>query len=421
MRDWLHKYFFELGLGSDRAGLAVDGVEVVIVALAAFLALRITQKVALRAIQKIALKTSSDWDDRLVKHKVFRRLAHVIPAIVIFAAAPACFVSATVIDWARRGAELYSLIAILAALSAVLTVGHEIYRTYEISLRFPIQVYVQGARVVLFSAAAIIGTSILTNQSPLLLLSGLGAMAAVILLITKDSIQSLVAGVQLVSNDMVRVGDWIEMPQFGADGDIVAITLPTVKVQNWDKTISMIPTYALASQSFKNWRGMSESGGRRIKRSIYLDISSIQFCDGEMLKHLQEIDLLRDFIQTRSLELDRINKEQAVTESVPVNGRRLTNVGVFRQYMVLYLRSHPKINQDLTLLVRQLQPTDRGLPLQFYAFSADTAWVAYEDVQSDIFDHVFASLPQFGLKAFQPPTGSDAIEALAPLRYAESS
>ena len=400
----------------ETAAVTISAVDIVGLALAAAASYYIAQKSFVRLIQRVAAKTQTHWDDRLVEKKAFRRFAHVVPAIVIHALAPLAVTSEAVVLWARRGAEIYMLAAVLTTANVVLSVGLDIYNTYEIARRFPIQVYVQVVRILLVSASVIIAVSIVTGQSPVLLLSGLGAMTAILLLMSKDSIQGLVAGVQLVSNDMVRVGDWIEMPQYGADGDVIAITLNTVKVQNWDKTISMIPTYSLVAGSFKNWRGMSESGGRRIKRSIYLDISSVRFCDAKTIAQFKEIDLLREYVEIKEAELSDYNRKHGVTESVLANGRRLTNVGVFRQYLVGYLRSHPMINEELTLIVRQLQPSEHGLPLELYAFSANKEWVAYEGIQSDIFDHIFAALPNFGLRAFQTPTGEDAVRALATLR-----
>ena len=416
MIEWIHSRLVDWGMAPDTATFTVNALDIAGLALTAFVAYHVAQKSLVRLIQRVASKTRTHWDDRLVEKKAFRRFAHVVPAIVIYSLAPLAVTSEAVVLWARRGAEIYILVAVLATANVVLSVGLDIYNTYEIARRFPIQVYVQVVRILLVATALIVAISIVTGQSPVLLLSGLGAMTAILLLISKDSIQGLVAGVQLVSNDMVRVGDWIEMPQYGADGDVIAITLHTVKVQNWDKTISMIPTYSLVAGSFKNWRGMAESGGRRIKRSIYLDISSVRFCDAEMIARFKEIELLREYIGRKEAELVEYNRNHEVTESMPVNGRRMTNVGMFRQYLVGYLRTHPMINEELTLIVRQLQPSEHGLPLELYAFSANKEWVAYEGIQSDIFDHIFAALPNFGLRAFQAPSGEDAVRALAPLR-----
>lgn len=415
MRDRIHALYVKMGLPADAAGWATEALDVLGVALLAVVSYFVTQRILIRIIHKLVAKTESDWDDRLVKARFFRRISQVVPALVIHALTPLMFTTEGLVEWTQRAAELYMLAAVLATANLLLTVSLEIYNTYDVARRFPIHVYIQGVKILLAAAAAIIAVSILTGQHPLILLSGLGAMTAILLLISRDSIQGLVAGVQLVSNDMVRVGDWIEMPQEGADGDVIAITLHTVKVQNWDKTISTIPTYKLVSESFKNWRGMEQARGRRIKRSIYIDISTVQFCDREMIDRLRQIELLRDYIDSKLEELSAHNDAASGAEKVPINGRQLTNLGLFRQYIVHYLRNHPKVNNGLTMIVRHLQPTEHGIPLQVYAFSSNTQWVPYEGIQSDIFDHLLACMPEFGLEAFQTPSGQDAIAALAPL------
>lgn len=416
MTEWIRDRFAAMGLPAGLEHAATEATTVGMLLLAAMASYFLAKRILLRLIHRVAKRTAFAWDDKLVDEHVFDRISHLAPAIVIHVFAPAASESAALALWMQRAADIYMLVAVLAAANAVLTAVVEIYETHEIARRFPIRVYIQVVRILLAATATIIAISILTGQSPLLLLSGLGAMTAILLLISKDSIQGLVAGVQLVANDMVRVGDWVEVPKYGADGDVIAITLPTVKIQNWDKTISTIPTYAFVADSFKNWRGMAESAGRRIKRSILLDITSIRFCDSELLARLRKIDLLRDYVDSKAAEVADHNRERAVSESTPVNGRRLTNVGMFRQYLVSYLRAHPEVNRDLTLIVRHLQPTNHGLPLEVYAFSANKEWAAYEGIQSDIFDHVYAALPEFDLRAFQTPTGQDAIAALAPLR-----
>jgi miniconductance mechanosensitive channel len=232
-------------------------------------------------------------------------------------------------------------------------------------------------------------------------------LAAVLMLVFKDSILGFIAGIQLSANNMVRIGDWISMPGNNADGTIIEITLNTVKVKNWDQTISTIPIYSLVSDSFINWRGMEESGGRRIKRSISIDMKSVKFCTEKMLDKLKKIQLIIDYINDKQKEIKEFNKKHNVDESVSVNGRRLTNVGVFRKYVEEYLKQHPKIHNDMTFLVRQLQPTEKGLPVEIYVFSNDQKWANYEAIQSDIFDHILAIIPEFELKIFQNPTGDD--------------
>ena len=253
----------------------------------------------------------------------------------------------------------------------------------------------------------IIIISILSNKSPLYLLSGIGALTAVLMLVFKDTILSFVSSIQITSNDLFKVGDWVEAPQFGADGDVKDIALHTVKIQNWDKTISIIPTHKLIDSSFKNWRGMSESGGRRIKRSINIDVNSIKFCTESMLERYEKFDLIKEYIKNKLSEIEGHNISKDVTHEALVNGRALTNIGTFRAYIFAYLKNHPKIHQDMTFLIRQLAPTENGVPIQIYVFINDTNWVNYESVQSDIFDHFLAIAPEFDLRVFQNPTGND--------------
>jgi miniconductance mechanosensitive channel len=265
----------------------------------------------------------------------------------------------------------------------------------------------QTVKLIATALTGILLVSLLMDKSPLILLSGLGALSAVLLLVFKDPILGLVAGIQLSANNMLSVGDWLEMPKYGADGDVVDIALTTVKVRNWDKTITTIPTYALISDSFKNWRGMTEAGGRRIKRSIYLQMSSIEFLDEKTLTHLYKAELLAPYLEERLAQIKDTNTSSKTDMSILLNGRRLTNVGTFRQYLVSFLKSHPKIHQDMTLLVRQLQSTNLGLPIEIYAFTNTTNWNEYENIQSDIFDHIIAVLREFNLQVHEGPTGQD--------------
>jgi miniconductance mechanosensitive channel len=290
------------------------------------------------------------------------------------------------------------------AISALLNGCLDIYRKFAISKEIPIRSFVQVAKLILFVITAIILMSILLDKNPIYFLSGLGAITAVLMLIFKDAILGLVAGVQLAANRMVARGDWIEMPKYGADGNVVDIALTTVKVQNWDNTITTVPTYALISDSFKNWRGMQESGGRRIKRSLKIDINTVRFCDEAHLKELRKIDLLSDYLKEREAEIAKERSAHKGSGDHHINARALTNLGTFRAYVRAYVKNHPLIHQELTVLVRQLASTENGLPLEIYVFSKDKDWVAYEGLQADIFEHVFAILPAFKLRAFQRGT-----------------
>jgi miniconductance mechanosensitive channel len=299
------------------------------------------------------------------------------------------------------------ILAVVLSVGSVLTAANAIYSTRPEHKERPIKGYLQVVKILLYVAACVVIVATLMDRSPWLFLSGIGAMTAVLLLIFKDTILSLVASIQLTSNEMVRVGDWIEMPQLGADGDVIDVALHTVKVQNWDKTITTIPTHKLISESFKNWRGMSDSGGRRIKRSLFLDLNTIRFLEAEEIERFGRFALLKDYIGEKREELAEFNQQPGRDLSLRADTRQLTNVGTLRAYIVNYLRAHPSIRQDMTLIVRQRDPGPNGLPLEIYTFTNDTRWAAYEDIQSDIFDHILAIVPEFGLRVFQTPSGHD--------------
>lgn len=397
------------GYGMSEPGISYlsNLIMVVFIAAVTVLAHFIVKKIVLKTIAHMIRNNRFTWDKIMLEKKVFHNLSHLVPAIIINYSAPIFPPYQVLIE---KAAGTYMIIVIIMVFSALLNACDAIYRSYEVSKIRPIKGYIQVAKIFLFIIGGIVVISNLIGKNPAIILSGLGALSAVLMLIFKDSILGLVAGVQLSSNDMVRVGDWIEMPKYNADGDVIDITLNTVKVMNFDKTITMIPSYALISDSFKNWRGMQESGGRRIKRSIFIDTSSIRFCTKEMIDEFLKIHYLSDYVTSRLNEIDAYNMEHQINTESQVNGRQLTNVGVFREYIHRYLKNHPKIHQDMTLIVRQLAPGDNGLPLEIYAFSNDTNWAVYESVQADIFDHIFAVAPTFGLRAFQNPTGHDIAQ-----------
>lgn len=292
-----------------------------------------------------------------------------------------------------------------------LTYANEVYERLPRSRNRPIKGFVQVVKILVLCGAAIIIISVLIDQSPLLLLSGLGAITAVLLLVFKDTILSLVASVQLTTNDMLRVGDWIEMPSLNADGDVIDISLHTVKVQNFDKTIAYIPTYRLVSDSYRNWRGMSESGGRRIKRSLVIDQNTIRFLSDAEVENLARLKLLKEYLATKRDEIAEWNAKELSGDDAPVNARRLTNIGTLRAYIAAYLKWHPRTGDGFTMLVRQLDPTPLGLPIELYCFTDTTTWGEYEAIQADIFDHLMAIVPEFGLRVFQEPSGFDVREA----------
>jgi len=345
---------------------------------------------------------------------IVTRLASIVPALIVSRGIEAVpHLPAGLVTVARNVASAVIILTIVLALNAALNLVNALYLRRPDAASRPIKGYLQVVKILLFAAAAILIVAVLMDQSPLLLLSGLGAMAAVLMLVFKDTILSLVASVQLSSNDMLRVGDWIEMPQLHADGDVIDIALHTVKVQNWDKTITTIPTYRLIGESFKNWRGMTESGGRRIKRSLLIDQTSVRFLSDEERQGLRRFALIDSYLDQKQAELDAWNASLAEGGHHPINSRRVTNLGTFRAYVIAYLRAHGDIAQGMTLLVRQLQPTPQGLPLEIYCFTSTTAWSAYEGIQADIFDHLLAVLGEFGLRLFQEPSGFDMRRMLA--------
>lgn len=350
-------------------------------------------------------QTRFEWDDIVLGRGAFDKLSYLAPAMVV-----AAFPDPIPLDNAstHRIVTAYVIVVVALALSNLLSAANDIYERYvEFAKERPIKGYIQVVKLLMIIVAVVVVLATVLDRSPVVLLSGLGAMTAVLLLIFRDTILSFVASIQIASNDMVRIGDWIEMPQYGADGDVVDIALHTIKVQNWDKTITTIPTHKLIADSFQNWRGMQDSGGRRIKRQVYIDQSSVRFCDEDMLKRFEGIQHLTEYVRTKREELERSNLDEQVQLSEPVNGRRMTNLGTFRAYVLSYLLQHPEIHQDMTLLVRQLEPTSCGIPIQIYCFTTDIRWASYERIQADIFDHLLAVVPEFGLRVFQHPTGQD--------------
>ena len=368
----------------------------------------IAKRLLAGAAHTFARRTSFTWDDVLVEHNVFGRLAQIVPALIVFVGVP--FIPDLpegVLLLMRNVAMAFMVLMLTLALTALLSATNSIYAESPIAKERPLKGFVQLLQIIVWVFGGIMIIAALLDRSPLLLLSGFGAMTAILLLVFKDTILSLVASVQLTAQDMVRVGDWIEMPQFGADGDVIDVQLHTVTVQNWDKTVTTIPTHRLISDSFKNWRGMSQTGARRIKRSIYIDVSSIRFQTREEVAHFTRFALLKDYIETKKQELSDYNKGLETEVDAEVNRRRLTNIGTFRAYAYNYLQNHPRIHKGMTLLVRQLGPGPEGLPLEIYCFTNTTQWAAYEDIQSDIFDHLLAVVPEFGLRLYQKPAGSD--------------
>ncbi|WP_088331597.1 mechanosensitive ion channel family protein [Lacimicrobium sp. SS2-24] len=364
-------------------------------------------------LTRLVLHSKATWDDQLQSHNFFKRSAHLVPGVLIYLLAPLLFAhTPLLLETLQKFSFIYILVTSLLMFSAILNTIEDAYNASSLAKRMPITGFIQVAKLILAIIAIILIVSSLLGKSPVLIMSGLGAVTAIVLLVFKDAILGFVAGVQIAANRMVNTGDWIELPKYGADGEVLELGLTTVKVRNWDKTISTVPTYALIGDSVKNWRGMQESGGRRIKRAIYLDIHTVRFCDQTMLDNWEKIRFIKSYINDKKQELAKYNKDNDITEQDLLNARRLTNIGTLRAYMLRYLEHHPKLRKDMTLMVRQLAPTELGVPMEVYCFSADTNWVAYEGIQSDLFDHFLAMLPIFGLRAYQRV--SDQHQSLPP-------
>ncbi len=376
----------------------------------------IARRIFLSIIHRASSKSETKWDDVLVEKKFFRYLANLIPAYIVYIITPLVFedfpkTSGTVQNILLVCMTIFVIMAVNAFLNGVAV----IYQDFSVAKTKPIKGYVQIAKIFVFFIGAIVILANLFGKNPLGLLGGLGAFSAVLMLVFKDPILGFVAGIQLSVNKMLMPGDWITMPKFDTDGTVIDIALTTVKVQNWDKSISTIPTYSLITDSFKNWKGMEESEGRRIKRSVNVDIKSIKFCTPQMLEKFSKIEYLTDYVLRTQKELEAYNSSRKVDDSIMVNGRRQTNIGVFRAYLLGYLQNHPDINDDMTFMVRQLQPTEKGLPIEIYVFSKQKEWVKYEALQSDIFDHVLAVISEFDLRIYQNRTGDDIVNVVTDL------
>ena len=409
LRDWL----IGQGLSGDAVGLLMLVADMGMVLVLAFIADTMTRRVVVRYAQRVASRSLAHWDDHIARHRVLVRLSHVSPAVVVYYLAIPALADYPQVQLVVRQLSLIFMIATVAlAVDGSLNAVTEIVRATGRARGLPVTGVAQVAKLLLFGIAAISVISLVLNRSPLLMLSGLGAVSAVLMLVFRDAILGFVAGIQISVNDMVHRGDWIEMPSHGADGDVIEVGLTTVKVQNFDKTICTIPTYALISESFRNWRGMSESGGRRIKRAISIDMNSVRFCTEEMLARYTRIRYIAEHVEKKRAAVENWNAEQGIDRADYANGRRLTNLGTFRAYIVAYLHHHPMVHDDMTFLIRYLAPTEHGLPIEVFVFSRDQNWVRYETIQADIFDHLLAIVPEFDLRVFQNPSGAAVERAL---------
>lgn len=404
VKEWL----MSLGMSNDLTSVFRDLTDFVLLLITITIVYQLAKLFILKVLRKITQRSSAKWDDAMYKNKVFHKIALLIPPVLFDIFAPYTLGEfPEFLKWSMMINQVILIFSVIALANKFVDSLYEIYQNFEISRSKPLKGYMQVIKIIFYIIGALIVISLLFNKSPLYLLTGLGAFSAVLLLIFKDPILGLVAGIQISANDMVRQGDWIVLPKSGADGTVTEISLTTVKVQNWDKSITMIPAYSLVSDSFINWRGMEEAGVRRIKRSINIDMNSVKFCTPEMLERFRNIKLISEYIDQKQTELTQYNSENEIDNSILVNGRRQTNLGVFRAYVAEYVKSNPYLEPNVTMLVRQLQPGESGLPLEVYVFSKIQDWQPYEDIQSDIFDHILAAIPEFELSVFQNPTGGD--------------
>ncbi len=393
--------------------LLVYGITLIIILAIGFAVRALLNFIIVRVVKRTTKRTNSKWGEILLRKKTFHRITYIVFPIVIksfFNTFPEQS------DFWKTLIDLLSTIVAVVAVSALINAADEIYRSYEISRIKPIRGILQVAKVILYVVAGVILISQLMGKSPLVLLSGLGAMTAVLTLVFKDAILGFVAGIQLSSNNMLHIGDWIEMPGHSANGTVIELSLTTVKVENFDQTITTVPAYSLVSEPFINWRSMQNSGARQIKRSIYIDAAKIKPCDEEMLERLSKIHLLKDHMQNKQIEISKDNAQHGYDLSVSVNGRRLTNIGVFRAYMLAYIKHHPGIKKDMIMMVRQLSSNGTGVPLEVYAFANTVNFAEYEMIQSDIFDHLYSIVDEFGLSVFQQPSGSDIRDGLTSIK-----
>ncbi|MBO5809880.1 MAG: mechanosensitive ion channel [Bacteroidales bacterium] len=409
----LNNLFHKIGLSENLSSFIAEIISFISLILLAFIAYYIVHLAVKKVIYVFIEKSQSERDDILIKNKVFKRLCLIVPAYII-----RNFITTALPSYPTLAAtiivvtKIYEVFIYSRVLDAILTTLNEIYDTYEISKSKPIKGFIQVLKTIIYIICLLLVIAILTQKQLSNILIGLGTLSAVLMLVFKDPILGFVGGIQLTINDMLRIGDWIVMEKSKADGEVLEIGLTTVKVQNWDKTITTIPTYSLISDSFTNWRGMENSGGRRIARSFVIDIDTIKFCTPEMLERFKKFQLVSQYIIDKEKEIEEYNKSNNIDDSNLVNGRRQTNIGIFRAYLNAYLANCPYINKDMTFMVRQLSPTENGVPIQIYAFSSNKAWISYENIQSDIFDHVFAVVTMFDLKIYQKPSSNSLMSSI---------
>jgi miniconductance mechanosensitive channel len=412
MNELISIWLSEQGLSEEYLASVSIIVGVGVIFLVASISYYIAKHQILTLVNKVIIKSKNTWDDTLIEHNVLNRMTLLLPFVLIL------FLTPLILEANNIASTLLILLSkilltfqIAYSISAVLNVSRSIYKESAKQRFLPLNAIIQIIKLALYLVMSIVIVSLIINRSPVYLLSGLGALTAVLLLVFQDTIKGLVASIQISANRMVVTGDWVELPKYGADGDVIEIGLNTVKIQNFDKTITTVPTYALISDSFKNWRNMYHTGARRIKRTVIIDIGSINFYSVEKVNQLTNAHLLQGYLSDKKQEIELIEQnkknDDAAQSLIPMNKRQLTNIGTFRAYITKYLQQNFNVRDDLTCMVRQLTATQTGLPLEIYCFANTTNWLEYEAIQADIFDHLFAIAPQFDLRIFQHPSGHD--------------
>ncbi len=406
--DIISELIGKVGIPVQWANIMGAVISLLLLFILSYLSFRLTWVIAKRILIPVFQRSKNKFDDLLIKHRLFRRISYLVPTIILYYfIQDSIFATPVLVSIIRRILEVIFVLIIVLIVDSVLSSLNDYYDRFEFSKDHPIKSLVQIIKIILYLFGSLFAIATLLHRDLNSLFIGLGTLSAVLMLVFRDPILGFVGGLQLIFNKMIRIGDWISMPQYHADGTVLEITLTTVKVQNWDKTIVTIPTYSLISNSFQNWRGMEESGGRRIKRAIYIDMDSVHFVNEEELVRFRKIKMLRPYLEKKEKEIEAYNKKFNMDPEVLVNGRRQTNLGIFRAYLKAYLSNREDIRNDMTFLVRHLPPSEKGIPIEIYVFTKTTEWAAYEDIQADIFDLVLAVLPEFGLRVYQFPKSGD--------------
>lgn len=401
---FVKEMLIDRGISEVVAGYLSFSIELILLIIICILANFITKRVVLNIISKTVYKNNIKWDDFLVERKVFHRISNIVPFVIIYISSP---IFGSFEEVIQRTSQAIILVISILVISAILNAIDDVYKTYPISKIRPITGTLQIVKILSCILIGIALAATLSGTNPIAILSGIGVLSALISIIFKDPILGFVAGIQLTTNDMIRIGDWVEMTKYGANGHVIEIHLSTIKIQNFDQTIVSVPAYAFMSDSFKNWRGISEAGGRRIMRSILIDISSIKFCSEEMIEHFKKINYLKHYIADKEKEFKKHNNESKHDTNFLINGKHLTNIACFRAYIEEYLKSNSRISKEHTIMARQLAPNENGLPIEIYVFTTDIDLKKYEEIQSDIFDHLFAVVNEFQLRVFQNPSEYD--------------